>query len=88
MFFAKKSTFTYYATTVMLYSPKRLNIFGVICIVAGILIWLLWDVVDLNFEIRGTSIIEWSKENLGRNGISAFYVIGGLAMFLLARLRK
>lgn len=72
----------------MLNSPKRYYIFGVICILAGILIWLLWDVVDLNVEIRGTSIIQWCRETLGKNGIAAVYILGGGAMFLIGRSRR
>lgn len=71
----------------MLYSlkPKHLMIFGVICMVAGLCVFALWNVHGLgDWDIAGTHIVRWCRKTLGRYGITAFYVFGGMVIFLRA----
>jgi hypothetical protein len=63
--------------------PKLAMILGVLCMLAGLIVYALWNVRGLgDWDIAGTGIVEWCREKLGRYGITAFYFFGGLIIFL------
>lgn len=64
-------------------------ILGVVCILAGLGVFALWNVDALgNWDIMGTRIVHWCRKTLGRYGITAFYVIGGIILFLRGYLAR
>lgn len=63
--------------------PKHIMIFGVISMLCGLGVFALWKVDALShWDILGTGIIRWCRKTLGRYGISAFYFLGGMFVFL------
>lgn len=62
--------------------PKHVMMFGVLCMLIGILFVTLWNVVDVPYDIKRFPIIKWARKALGQYGISAIYFFGGLVIFL------
>lgn len=57
-------------------------LFGLLCVVIGLLFFALWNVVDIPYSFRSFPIIRWMRRALGRYGISSIYFFGGILAFL------